>query len=72
MEQRFFLNRVHMESAGVAINQRVKRAVAVDLVAAVTAVAGLKDAIVRADLALDVAPELEVMAAFLHPAALLP
>jgi hypothetical protein len=68
MKQRLLLNRVNVEGAGIAINQCVKRAVAVDAVAAMAAVARLKDAIVRADLALDVAAELEVMAAFLHRA----
>ncbi len=72
MEQRLFLDRVNVERAGVAINQRVKRAVAVDLVAAMAAVARRQDAIVRADLALDVAAELEVMPRLLHPAAFLP
>src|SRR5208283_3389795 len=67
-----FLDRVNVEGAGVAIDQRVKRAVAVDLVAAMAAVARLQDAIVRADLALHVAAQLEVMPRLLHPAAFLP
>ena len=72
MEERLFLDRVNVEGAGVAIDQRVKRAVAVDLVAAMAAVARLQDAIVGADLALDVAAELEVMPRLFHPAAFLP
>ncbi len=44
MEQRFLLNRIHVERAGGAVNQCVKRAVAVDAVAAVAAVAGFQPA----------------------------
>ena len=39
MEQGLLLDRVHVERAGVAVGHRVERAVAVDLVAAVAAVA---------------------------------
>src|ERR1039457_5201237 len=61
-----------MERAGIRIDQRVERAVVIHLVAAMAAVAGREQAIVRADLALDVAAQLEVMRGFLHPAALAP
>ena len=66
----FFLDRVDVERARVAIGQCVQRAVHVHLVAAMAAVAGRENAVVRADLALDVAAEFEVMVAFFDPAPL--
>jgi len=72
MEQGLLFNRIDVEGAGVAIHQRVECAVVVDLVAAMAAVAGSEQAVVGADLALDVAAELEVMGGFLDPAALAP
>ena len=61
-----------MKRTGVGIDQRVERAVIIDLVAAMTAVAGGQQAVVGADLALNVAAELEVVGGFLGPAALSP
>jgi hypothetical protein len=61
MEQGLLLDRVDVEGAGIGIDQRVKRAVEVDFVAAMAAVTGREQAIVRAGLALDVAAELEVV-----------
>src|SRR5208283_1750492 len=72
MEQGLLLHRVDVERAGIAINHRIQRAVFVDLVAAMAAVAGREQAVVRADLALDVAVELEVVRGLLDPAALPP
>ena len=70
MEQGLLLHRVHVERAGVAVDHRVQRAVPVHLVAAMAAVAGREDAVVWADLALDVAAELEVVRGLPDPAAL--
>jgi hypothetical protein len=72
MEERLFLDRVNVERAGVRIDQRVEGAVVVDLIATMAAVAGREQAIVRADLALDVAAELKVVRCFFHPASLAP
>ena len=72
MEQGLLLDRVNVEGAWIGIDQRVEGAVVVDLVAAMAAVAGGQDAIVGADLALDVAAKLEVVGGLLDPAALAP
>ena len=72
MKQRLLLYRIYVERAGVRIDQRVEGTVVVDLVAAMAAVAGREQAVVGADLALDVAAQLEVVRGLLDPAALAP
>src|ERR1035438_2568895 len=72
VEQGFLFHRVHVKGARIAVDHRVQGAVPVHLVAAVAAVAWCKNAVVRARLALDIRPELEVVRRLPHPAPLAP
>ena len=72
MKQGLLLHRIDVKRARVAVDHRVQGAVLVDLVAAMAAIAGREQTVVRTDLALDVAVELEVVRSLLDPAALLP
>jgi hypothetical protein len=72
MEQRLFLDRIDVKSARVRVRHRPKCAIAIHLVPAVTSIAGFEYAVVRANFALDVAVELDVVPCFSDPSALLP
>src|ERR1039458_9598410 len=72
MEQRLFLNGIDVKGARVGIGHRVQRPAPIDFVSAMATVAGRKDAVVGAQLALHIVAELEIVRGFLHPPALLP
>ena len=72
VQERLLLDRVDVQRARIGIGQRVELAVLVDAVAAVSAVLGLQQALVGAELALDVLAQLQVVAGFPRPALLLP
>ena len=67
VEQRLLLDRVDVEAHRIAVGQRVERAVLVDAVAAVAAVFRLQQALVGAELALDVLAQLQVVPRLLRP-----
>ena len=61
-----------MKRTRIAVRQGVQPAVLVDPIAAATAIFRLQQALVGTQLALDVAGQFQVVAAFLDPAPLLP
>ena len=68
VQERLLLDRIDVQRARIGVGQRVELAVLVDAVAAVAAVLGLQQALVGAELALDVLAQLQVVPGLAHPA----